>query len=295
MGNLVSTEKLSPSARKISDAVSGVVVTLLLVAVCLYAGFRGRYAYHHDPASITKFEQKETVKYPAVTTCPLRSGGILQPLDCSLQFQEDTFSSCMFSVKPISVFYDGMNRNCYTFNSDGSLVSKTPNDEFSVKLSVNTTIPTTDEEPVLGALVFLHKWDQDPTLSATSAFLADSLKLTNVWLKINEYEDIDGKETRIYSANKVSSATIVSTLVDNLVCLNFVFPESGIYETVQYYPYTVHNWIGEVGGFACLLTFIHFVIIAFVNLVLRKLKPLSEETEKDNNNVAGLQLGDPQL
>jgi len=294
MGNIVTTARLSEKGKKISEVVSLIVVSLLFLAVLLYAGFRGHYAYDHDPASLTKYEERETVKYPSVTVCPLSQNIPLQPIDCILEYQEVSFLDCMFAVRPIAILYDGKNRTCFTFNYDGSLVSKSPNDDFTVKVALDTA--TASNDTLLGVVTFLHSENEEPTLNTVGSFIADVGKFTNVWLRINYYEYVDNSKKVQYTANKVSSASIASLPVPGFVQLNFLFPESGVYKTTEYYPYTIHNWIGEVGGFACLMTFIHFTIIIILTLILMKLTPAPKpNTDSSDDQGSGAALGDAKM
>jgi len=289
---LIRATKLSPQGRKISESLSILVTSLLILTVALYAGFRGNFVYNHDPASLTKYEEKETVNYPAATVCPLGGDTTVQPEVCLLEFQEQPFTNCMFAVKETTVYYDGINRSCHMFNYDGSLVSKTPDDEFIVSLSVSST--NSSNQTALGALVFVHAFFQQPTLNTVGSFIADVSKFTNVWLKINRYQYVNGTHTTVYSANKVSSATMAIPQ-PNTVNINFVFPDSGVYEQIEYYPYTIYDWMGEVGGFAFLMTCLHFAVTLIINIILMKALPPKDAKSTDSADEHGSQLGDPKI
>jgi len=287
MDKLLSSP-LPDSGRKVKLVFSFILFVLLLIAVILYAGLRSYYAFHHQPATLTVFEDRETIKYPAATICPISRNPITPEL-CKLEYQQSTRANCMWAVKAHYVYFDGVNRTCSTFNYDGSLVSKSPDDEFIVRVQVNSSAVNHTESYRLGALVFVHPFDKDPLLTPASSFIVDVSKLTNVWLRLNKMKYFNGSTETSFVAYKVSPATLVSDEADSIIELNFIIPESGEFVTTEYYPYSANNWIGEVGGFACLMLFIYYALTMLVHMILMR---------KSRKTVAakpadGETLGDP--
>jgi len=82
MGNTSSTRFDDiPYLKRINDIFSTIVAVLLLLAVIIYAGERGYYAYHHLPARQSNFKVLKPVNFPAVTACPLEPYNVV-PTDC---------------------------------------------------------------------------------------------------------------------------------------------------------------------------------------------------------------------
>jgi len=271
MGNLES--RISEDGRRIARVVSGVITFLLFIAVLLYAGFRGYNAYHHDPAQRTKWITRDSVNFPAITFCPL--GDVpLQPEECIFEVKEVHTLNCLSAIKQTQFYFEGFTKNCWTFNSDSAIKATSADDELAIALSINSTAYLPGQEPIMGALCIIHNADQPAVLQHESSFAVDVGKVTDVWLKKLEIKHINGTLEEQVVAGQVSAVSVWDSAVANHVDVDFVFTDGpGVYETTEFYTYTVDIWIGEVGGFACLMTFLHQAVMFLIQLGLCVARP----------------------
>jgi hypothetical protein len=58
----------------------------------------------------------------------------------------------------------------------------------------------------------------------------------------------------------------------NIIDIDFVFPRQEVIVNAEYYNYAPNNWIGEVGGLAFLLWFLHWTVTAIILFVISRIR-----------------------
>jgi len=280
MGNYCTHHRFDdrPRLQRINNVFSVVVMIILFLVVLLYAGFRGYRAYNHDAASITRFVTQQSVPYPAVTICPLVNVPITV-LECLRETATVEVQNCTAPAYPKTYLIEGINHNCYTFNDPQNgvgtvLAANTSNDELTIVVQINITLVPPGEQ--VGCLIMVHEQGDDPELEKENSIIASAGAVTEIWLQRYQYTAINHSQDIEFMATAYGSAVVpeVGENVAAIVDLDFVYTEQGTYQVTDYYPYTPDQWIGEVGGFACLMIFLHqafvFGVMSIISLIIRE-------------------------
>jgi len=259
-----------PTLARINLLLSWFVGFILFLTCVIYAGVRGNYAYNHLPATQTDFITQSSVNFPAVTVCPLEKYTPLTPIECLHESNGVEDANCSAYIHPDTYTFEGNLLNCFTFN-DPSDSSKVINCGASTdELAVVNIINGTGAHEEVGAFVMIHDQGTTDTLNDYNGFVVDAGKLTEFWLQKYTITHIDGSTQNKWYA-KMTSATLRypsqnpnNTLSALVIDMDFSFTSVGVYQSMEYYVYTRNNWIGEVGGLAALLLFLHgaFMVIA---------------------------------
>jgi len=280
MGNICTHHRFEgrPRLQRINFIFSIIVLLILFVVVLIYAGFRGYTAYHHDSAAITRFVSQDSIPYPAVTVCPLVAVPIFA-LECIRETATSEVENCSASSYAKSYEIEGISHNCLTFNdpqnSQGQALSAlTPYDELTIMVKMNVSAVPPGEQ--IGCLVMIHQQGEEPELGLETSIIASAGAVTEIWLQrwvyylTNHTQDIEYVAVAYGSTVAPEAGENVAQIID----LDFVYTDQGIFEYKEYYPYTPDQWIGEVGGFACLMIFLHqtfvFLVMSVVSLLIRE-------------------------
>jgi len=173
--------------------------------------------------------------------------------------------NCSSFVHTDTVQFEGRNMSCFTFNDPSSsssniVYANSTNEELAISVIINAT----NAVEVIGGLVILHEQGVAPALSTGNSFLADVGELKEVYLS-KYIEELIDDSTVIYWTGTASSASLkeAGSISSIVISIDFIFDTLGVYNVEEYYTYEVDNWIGEVGGLAALLLFLHgaFVLI----------------------------------
>lgn len=225
-------------------------------------------------------------------------------VECELELNDSPVGACDPStIVSSSLIVEGVLHQCISFNALGTISSDPTVDELAILVSINSSLlPATD--PVLGAFVIVHEVGEPPLLEIGTSFVADGGKLTEAFLRMDETHDLDDSVTSEYTVSASSASSRDPTMADTMdvdfwfanpvILFLFLnksklknFLKKGAYVHTQYLNYTVDMWIGEVGGFTCLLTFLHTAVLWIFMLIYRRIKPeqpqmrLNDEREKN--------------
>jgi len=281
MGNFVVAEhNKSDEALKIESIISWIVIAILFITSIIYAGIRGYYAYNHNPALVTTFVPASSIPFPWVTFC--RDGAVpLEPYECVFENKGAVVSDCMKTATYQTFLIEGSNHDCWRFNSDSSLKIQSKDNEVAILLKLNVSKYLPGQERILGGLVIIHPQNTSPIMKKGTAFLVEAGVITEVWLQYNQLIMLNG--TTVPSYDCITSQVGVDASIDPTLSytidVDFVFTDIGSYNSVQYYAYTPDNWIGEVGGFVCLFTFLHHAFMFIVSIVVNRWKPKAHFTQ----------------
>lgn len=214
------------------------------------------------------------INFPAITVCPLDNVSTLVALECAHEHDGQLVLNCSAPTVDY-VVSEGVNLTCMTFNnppSNGVVIQATSVDEeIAIEIQVQ---PNRLLSEAFGVIVLLHDQGVPPEISEGSSMLVDTGELTEFWLSKTVDTEIDGTVEVSWTA-EVTAVTlnpnVVGVNTSMIVDMDFAFTEVGYYNEQQYYAYTVDNWIGEVGGLAALLLFLHraflFLVMALITFL----------------------------
>jgi len=263
-----------PKLQRIERILAWTTGVILLLVGLIYAGVRGHYAFVHKPAVQTYFQDQASVPFPAVTFCPLFEGvPPLQLLECVRETGPVEDTDCRSTAYYRNFIIETEQHYCLTINdpqNGGSPIAATSvDDEMGTIISINSSLVPAGEP--IGAIVMLHDQGTNPYIEPQNAFIIDVGKLTDIWVRKDQYTALNGTVTVFWTAyTSVASIQPASAGAPNTMDMDFVFPKLGTYMNQEYYIYTQDNWIGEVGGLCALLLFLHAAFNFLVMLILSR-------------------------
>jgi len=272
MGNTSSTRfQDNPPLDRFNRLFSWIIGILLLVVVLVYAGERGYHAYHHTLKTLqSTFVEQSSVLYPAFAICPLENVPIVA-VECLKETNQVEGASCLNLVTTIVVTWEGLTLSCLDFNNPGSVSqiesSSSIADELVMGVYENSSFVKDD----IGALLIIHAQGETPEVEHDSSFLIDVGKVTEIWLTKEIYTYVDGStEVEWTAVSSSATAKLAPSLLSSTLDIDAVLIYQGYFDVREYYVYTRNNWIGEVGGFAALMLFLHGAFTYLVMLVVSR-------------------------
>jgi len=273
MGNTLATDTMGPQTRKVFNWVSWIFTSILLLSIIIYAGVRGHVAYNQIPTTSVNFMPTTSVNFPAFTFCGLDPAIRLIPVACEPELRGVLHGSCLNTMTALNMTIEGANHSCWSFNSlpATALMSNASLDEIGIQVQVDNNSLIHAHEQLGGAYVFVHTVGTPPLFLNGRSFMADVGKITEAFLRLDQTSYLNGTTQNIYSV-ATSSASVLDPTLKMTMDIDFWFNPLGVYVNKQYRPYTPDMWIGEVGGFACLFTFLHYAALFLVVFVYRQVK-----------------------
>jgi len=262
--------------RKIRLIITWTIGILLFIAVIAYASVRGTLAYKHTPAIQQNFQYRPSVNFPAVTICPLTSPAIITNVECVKETAGMDIGDCSSTIRQVIGVIQGISHYCLTYNDprDGSapLSSQNLNDFMEIQANIDSS--SILEGEAVGAIILIHDQGTQPILLEESTFVANVGQKTAAFISVNEIHFINGTVYRDYLAVSSSSDTKenANLAYGSIAAIEFSYTQQGVNINQEYYVYTPDNWIGEVGGFACLLWFLHWAVTNIILLIVRKVR-----------------------
>ncbi|KAI9095821.1 hypothetical protein DFS34DRAFT_163828 [Phlyctochytrium arcticum] len=276
------------------------VGTLFFVIMIFYAGFRGHRVVTQLPATYrttqppknmpikflsTVFPNKvpsATFEFPAFTICPPdpRTGVSI------------TFSSCFSSNHvaaaeklacaegyPRILPFEGQNLNCITLNDPQDLKAVAVADSTDHVLELRVMVAGISPGSPEGVLVAAHPQlgRTEPLTSLTfenffaaSAFTSTQIvgrKLYTIGLdkSVNVGYEIKASSMRL-KMDAINNATSVPAPIN----IEFRFPKLEATYEKAFLVLDMNNWLGEVGGVACLLMLLHRAFLSIVAFGLKQ-------------------------
>lgn len=234
-------------------------------------GFRGKYAYDHLPIEGESFVSTDKVLFPVITICPTNFQYPLTPIECVKQTALERIQTrdvCKNSIYARQVNIRGITYPCFTVNDPKGkfvvpyppLTSSSVADQIRIEIFSNTSAMQPNTR--VGAFVILHTNTTSPNITRDNSFIADSGKSTFGLMKRIIHKYLSGATNDTFVV-ETSVATLLGGSIDNIEVI-LSYNEEGIFVSTEYYEYTIYNWGGEVGGFACLMLYLHWTIGFFV-------------------------------
>jgi len=262
--------------NKFRTGLSWSVGIILFLVVIIYAGVRGNQAYNHNPVEVTTYQAMASIPFPAVTICSVVPARIAA-IECQHEVAVLVTEFCLSTVYPRNYTIEGLTHSCLTFNDPQNgmmpFSSASVNDELAIQVSVNSSdVP--NGEPI-GVLVMIHVQGIAPVIEDDSSFIANVAEVTEAWLRYEQTNLINGAQGEPDYMATVSAATKKEDATQdyvNVADIDFSFTQQGAFINTQYYAYTPDNWIGEVGGLACLLWFLHWFFCGIIMFIANRIR-----------------------
>jgi len=277
MGSVLDRDSMEPHTRKAHSWVSGVFAAIFFIVVVAYAAWRGGFTHNKNPTLLSNFQARTSVPFPVFTFCPLVPITLVGT-ECELEKDDNAIGSCLNTMTASSIMIENKLHNCLSFNVQGTLNSNQTVDEIGIQIFINKTQLPLDD-PISGAFVILHTPGTTPEIEAESTFVADVGELTEVFLRLEQTTFLDGSVELDYLSSASGAANQDPTMA-NTIDIDFWFNPQGMYVNQQFLNYTVDNWIGEVGGFACLLSFLHYFLVWVIIAIYRRSKEVQKKKLK---------------
>jgi len=243
--------------------LSWTIGIILFITTVIYAGVRGAAAYHHSPAIQSNFIDDSKINFPAITVCPLEPGVPIIPIECTTETKQVEVSDCLSTVTTKQVTLEGILYDCVTFNEpqdSSKIISATSTeDEIVIEAYINASLVVED----LGAFVIIHDQGVDPEIEEDNTFVADVGKVMEIFLRKTTVYYYNGTKEDDWTAPQISSGSL-KNYNNSAIDIDLSFTRLGHYDNREYYIYDTHLWMGEVGGLACLLLFLHGAVVYIV-------------------------------
>jgi len=268
MGNILDKETMGPQTRRIHNWIYWGLTIIFFIVIIVYAGWRGHYAYQKNPATTVTFQPKTEIAFPVITFCPLVPIPMVA-VDCELEKDDAFVASCMNTMSTSQLRVESKIHQCLTFNTQGNLKSNSLVDEIAIEVYLNSSLlPAGDE--IIGCFVIIHEYGTNPALEVESSFVVDVEKTYEAYMRLDEIITLSGAKEYDYKSTVGGASNRDPTMKDS-VDVDFWFNPQGIFVNQQFLAYNVDMWIGEVGGFTCLLTFLHYAVLCIVIAIYRRI------------------------
>jgi len=281
MGSVLDRETMGPNTKKVHNWVSWGLTAIFFIVVIAYASWRGYYSHLKSPSVTSTWTPQASVPFPSITFCPVVPIPI-SVLECELEKNDAAVGDCTNTMSQTSIIIESVTYNCLTFNSKGTIFSGATYDEIGIQIYMNSSLLPADD-PIMGCFVMVQPAGTAPVLEWEHTFVVDVAKTTEVFLAVTQITRLSGVTELDYiaAASGSQNRDPAPTFKDTMDVDFWFNPMGGITVAQEYIPYTVDNWIGEVGGFTCLLTFLHCAVLWIFMAIYRKIKnePVMMRTE----------------
>jgi len=291
-------KEIKPSVGRLLYTFSLFVALVCLVAVIAYASVRavlGNLALTTELSTATM----TSMQFPVLTLCPLHDEAVLTPFECVLEQGEPEISSCLSTVRNVTVSIEGVNCSCiqynYPYNVSGvsqSLHAINSASEFGSQTLVNYSLVPPGEP--IGVYAMLHAPNMPPTFDFYNGFIASPGYVSLVMIQNWTYFNTSGAanttfrtsisvsgEQRFPRTGGGTSAPLQNITVD----IDIVYPTMTAFYLTEVPVLFKQTWITEAGGLAAVLYFVHGAFMWILTFILsrcckgEKTHPTSSETE----------------
>ncbi|TPX45858.1 hypothetical protein SeMB42_g03872 [Synchytrium endobioticum] len=278
---------LNGRGQNVHTALSGFVGTLFVIVMILYAGFRGSRAATQLPATFTtttpprslpyEFMTRifpdnvpsQTFEFPSLTVCPETPGTIITINQC---YVKTTNGSIPCDAAGIYVQnttnFDGVMKTCGVVNDAPGLVMSAGSEADVLYVAVQ--IANVSSGSPSGVLVNAHPAGlagvHFDSYFAASAFTYTEVALMKIYrVDINQTVTVDYAAKPNYMHMNVPITTGNGSMPFEL---EFRYPKLEYTYERTFFPLDANNWLGEVGGVAALLLFLHRAVMQILVIAM---------------------------
>jgi len=160
-------------------------------------------------------------------------------------------------------------------------------DLLELRLFINASLIPAGEPQ--GLFVMLHPQGEDPQIELSTSFVAGLGDLTQVWIEKEQVTQINGTSFVMFQATAGNVPKQGSGFENNVLEILIAYTQQGYTQTNEFYAYSKDNWIGEVGGFAALMLFLHGTLVFLVMSIVGR---IYKRAHGDTNPVPKARLHD---
>ncbi|KAJ3221215.1 hypothetical protein HK099_003692 [Clydaea vesicula] len=249
------------------------------------------------PATLTSFE------FPVVTICALEKNASITTTSCvySLTALKKSCNAQGIIQRSMNAGIYGSSLPCISFNEYPSFINVTTKD---TTMEVSISVERISEGNPDGVLVIVHPQNPilenelNPEVNFENSFVASSGTIVEVelqyeimrimssvlnfffrkvWhLPLQRPAEIEyfakGSSINVQSGTSSSTTASSNSTVSppTPLKLQFRYPTLEILYEKEFLPLTKNSWLGEVGGFAALLMFLHQAIMLFATFIMSR-------------------------
>ncbi|KAJ3272379.1 hypothetical protein HDV01_005562 [Terramyces sp. JEL0728] len=283
---------LTSKGLEIKEAIEYTLGSLFTLIVILYAAIRAHKVYTQMPATfsttslpnalpidlVNQFFPNQlppsTFEFPAFTVCVPPHSNISVSTCGARQYPVDAITACdTKGIYQRTILIQGQTVPCITVHDlpGAQLVANTNQDSFVLVLQVIAPPNITTE-----AMVIAHhhsgpkvtpKPDFDSFFDVGVSSMVEILGRKVVEIDINEvlHYDYDLKSSTVVEPNQPNTR----------IAIEFWYPQLEITYSKTFLPFDKNNWLGEVGGFACLMFFLLRLVMALTVAIFKRTDALS--------------------
>ncbi|KAJ3297422.1 hypothetical protein HDU79_003769 [Rhizoclosmatium sp. JEL0117] len=310
-GNYIadSNRIFNSRGQRIYDAISGLLGTFFFLLMLIYAGFRGHKVVTQLPATYRTTQTPNLIpidyfddlfpsavpsasfEFPVVTMCADDPAASVAVANCVKKTTATDIKCDKAGMFAGNLQVEGDSLSCVSVNqAPGNLLIANDQDEY-MYLQVNVTGTRANKND--GILTFLS--DQNNAtfgnqfnITFDNYFTAATYTTAEVAIRKVITIDLDGNY-QINFESKVSYLGLNTRRTWNSsaaspVNLEIRYPALQVVYEKAFLPLDMFNWLGEVGGVASLLFFIHSTVIYIVPLVLLRFDRYTDVRAKRPNN-----------
>jgi len=282
-------DSLNPRARQAAMCFSLFMTLVFFLAVAGFAGVRANDAANSPAAMVMTSTPVSSMALPALTVCPMFPQSVINATECVFEQGATVVSNCLSQVIHFSMVIEGTTLACLQYNNvpASPFLATSSSSELGTRTLVDfSRVPL--GEP-LGVYVIVHQQGVAPPFTWNNVFIGDPGDVTLALLQNTTLVYANGSSVVNFGVSISKAATAANDTASlNTVDIDVIYPQMIAFTNSQVPIYIQHEWIGEVGGLAALLYFLHQTIMWIVLVVLYCLgcvsssKGMAYQTEQDS-------------
>ncbi|KAJ3313499.1 hypothetical protein HDV04_001928 [Boothiomyces sp. JEL0838] len=283
---------LTAKGQEIKEAIEYTLGSLFTLIVILYAAVRAHKVYTQLPATFSTTSVPKalpielanqffpnqlpptTFEFPAFTVCVPAHTTIKVTTCGAKQYPIEAIKSCdLLGIYNRTMTIQGQTVPCVTVHDlpGSQLVANSNQDSFVLELQVVAPPNVTTE-----AMVTAHHHlgpNVTPTLDFDNFFDVGASSMVEIMGR--KVVEIDINEDIQYDYDLKSSTVVEPNQPNTRIALEFWYPQLEITYTKTFLPFDKNNWLGEVGGYACLMYFLLRLILGITVAAFKRTDALS--------------------
>ncbi|KAJ3038023.1 hypothetical protein HDV00_001067 [Rhizophlyctis rosea] len=285
---------LNSVGEQVYNGLQRSIGSLFFIIMLFYAGFRGHKVVTQLPATYRTTQQPKnlptdflrqmfpskvpeaTYEFPSLTICPEYAGATVQIASCHVDKTVVRADCDAKGTYARSYTFEGQTLNCSAVNDwPGTAMLAGSNQDV---LRITGNLYGTEWGSPEGILVAAHPQmvdGQQPTVDYENFFAVSAMSLTEVAARKVFHIDRTGEirldfEVKASSIRlKLNETTYTSINQPRPFIIEFRYPKLEVTYEKSFLVLDMNNWLGEVGGVACLLFFLLRLFMAVVDYVLK--------------------------
>jgi len=254
--------KLAPTPRKLLSLFSLFAALVFILAVIITAAVRAQLEFSTPPATVLSSIPVTAMTLPVLTVCPMFVQSVLSPLECVFEDGPTVVADCLSQVVTVQVTIENIQLNCLQYNNIAApFVATSSASELGSKTYVDSSLVPVGEP--IGLYAMVHTQSVAPVFGWNNVFIGNPGDVHLVLLQNTTHIHADGSTQEVNFAISVSHAgtALNDTTSTKTVDVDVIYPQMVAYYDTEVPIYVQHSWVGEIGGLAALLFFLHNAVM----------------------------------